>query len=70
MYGGYVLFLLLDAVEHWSLTIYSTAMVLFVIPIVALTLAVLAARELRLHRQASLAAQSDADSSHSSRSGP
>jgi hypothetical protein len=56
-----VLFLLLDAVEHWSLTIYSTVMVLFVIPIIALTLAVLAARELRMHRQGRLPAQQPAD---------
>jgi len=51
MYCGYVLFLFLDAVEHWSLSIYSTAMLLFVIPIITLTLGLLAERELRLHRQ-------------------
>jgi cation:H+ antiporter len=51
LYGGYVLFLFLDAIEHWSLTIYTTTMLLFVVPIVALTLGVLAVRELHLHRQ-------------------
>ncbi len=63
LYGGYVLFLFLDAVEHWGLTLYSTAMLVFVIPIMALTLGVLAVRELRLHRQGRLAAPPSADNS-------
>jgi cation:H+ antiporter len=63
LYGGYVLFLLLDALEHWGLTLYSTAMLSFVLPIIALTLGVLAVRELRLQRRARLAAQPDADTS-------
>jgi cation:H+ antiporter len=57
LYGGYVLFLLLDAIEHWGLTLYSTVMLVFVIPITALTLAVLAARELHLRRNGRLPAQ-------------
>jgi cation:H+ antiporter len=63
LYGGYVLFLLLDAIEHWGLTLYSTAMLAFVLPITALTLGVLAVRELRLHQRARLAAQPDTDTS-------
>lgn len=60
LYGGYVLFLFLDAIEHWSLTLYSGVMLLFVIPLTALTLAVLAARELRQKRSARLPAQEQA----------
>lgn len=50
LYGGYVLFLFLDAIEHWSLTLYSGVMLLFVVPITALTLGVLALREWRRQR--------------------
>ncbi len=60
LYGGYVLFLFLDAIEHWSLTLYSGVMLIFVIPVTALTLAVLAARELRQKRSARLPAQEQA----------
>lgn len=60
LYGGYVLFLLLDAIEHWSLTLYTWMMLLFVIPIVALTLGVLAAQQLRRQRQDKLAESSAA----------
>ena len=63
LYGGYVLFLFLDAIEHWGLTLYSKVMLLFVIPITALTLGMLAVRELRRHRRARQAPQSDTDSS-------
>jgi cation:H+ antiporter len=61
LYGGYVLFLFLDAIEHWSLTYYSYVMFLFVIPIVALTLAVLAVREFRARRNDRKSAQQPTD---------
>ena len=60
LYGGYVLFLFLSAIEHWSLNYYRIFMLLFVIPIVGVTLAVLAARELRTRRNGRLAAQQPA----------
>ncbi len=60
LYGGYVLFLFLDAIEHWGYALYSTVMLLFVIPITALTLAVLATRELRQQRKGGLLAQQQA----------
>ena len=50
-YVAYALFLLLDAVEHDLLPLYSTLMFVFVIPITVLTLAILVAREVRLHRR-------------------
>ena len=50
-YVAYALFLLLDAVEHDLLPLYSTIMFVFVIPITVLTLAILVAREVRLHRR-------------------
>jgi cation:H+ antiporter len=50
-YAAYTLFLLLDAVEHDALPLYSTLMFSFVIPITALTLGVLVVREIRLHRR-------------------
>jgi cation:H+ antiporter len=50
-YVAYALFLLLDAVEHDLLPLYSTILFVFVIPITVLTLAILVAREVRLHRR-------------------
>ena len=50
-YVAYALFLLLDAVEHDLLPLYSTIMFVFVVPITVLTLAILVAREVRLHRR-------------------
>ncbi len=61
LYAGYVLFLFLDAIEHWSLTYYSNVMLLFVIPIIGLTLAVLAVREYRARRNGGVAAQPPAN---------
>ena len=50
-YVAYALFLLLDAVEHYLLPLYSTILFVFVIPITLLTLAILVAREVRLRRR-------------------
>lgn len=47
LYGGYVLFLYLDAVQSRYLSTYTWVMLLFVLPLVALTLALVTLHELR-----------------------
>lgn len=51
LYGGYVLFLYLDAVQSRYLSTYTWVMLLFVLPLVALTLALVMLHELRQRRQ-------------------
>jgi cation:H+ antiporter len=46
-YAFYVLYLILDATQHDALPLYSTAMLIFVVPITVLTLAVFVVREMR-----------------------
>jgi cation:H+ antiporter len=50
-YAAYTLFLLLAATEHDALRPYSVLLFVFVVPITAITLLVLALREVRLHRR-------------------
>lgn len=50
-YVAYTLFLFLAATEHDALRPYSVLMFVFVVPITAITLAVLVAREVQLHRR-------------------
>lgn len=50
-YVAYVLYLLLDATQHDTLTTYSTAMVFFILPLTAITLLTLVVREIRAHRR-------------------
>lgn len=50
-YAAYTLFLFLAATEHDALRPYSVLMLAFVLPITAVTLAVLVAREVRLRRR-------------------
>ena len=50
-YVAYTLFVLLNAVEHDALPFYTRIMFTFVVPITLLTLVVLAARGIRLHRR-------------------
>jgi cation:H+ antiporter len=49
-YGAYVLYLVLDAQQHDMLPPFSGTMALFVIPLTALTLAIVVAREARRSR--------------------
>ena len=49
-YVAYTVYIVLAASKHQALPAYSTAMVAFVLPLVALTLAILAAREWRRKR--------------------
>jgi cation:H+ antiporter len=51
LYLGYVLYLVLDAAQHDALPLYSAVMLAFVLPLLALTLAILVVREVRAHRQ-------------------
>jgi cation:H+ antiporter len=51
LYAGYLLYLLLDAVQHDALPLYSNVMLAFVLPLLALTLGVLVVREIRAHRK-------------------
>ncbi len=51
-YASYVLYLILDASQHDALPLFSSVMLLFVVPLTALTLLVLVVRERRAHRQA------------------
>lgn len=51
-YAAYTLYLLLDASGHEALPAYSVVMIVFVVPITAVTLAVLAWRHYRLERVA------------------
>ncbi len=46
-YAAYTLYLILDSTQHQSLPIFSAAMLLFVLPITAITLSVLMLRALR-----------------------
>ncbi|WP_250447954.1 calcium/sodium antiporter [Actinotalea sp. C106] len=50
LYAAYVLYLLLDSAGHDALPAYSSVMLLFVLPITALTLVLLATYELGLRR--------------------
>ncbi|MEP0548648.1 MAG: sodium:calcium antiporter, partial [Rhodothermales bacterium] len=50
-YVAYTVYLILDAADHAALDEYGAAMLYFVLPLLALTLAVLAARALRGQRQ-------------------
>jgi cation:H+ antiporter len=59
-YVAYTLFLFLAATEHDALRPYSMLMFGFVVPITILTLVVLAAREIRLHRRGGILAQARA----------
>jgi cation:H+ antiporter len=49
-YAAYVLYLILDASQHDALPLFSSVMLLFVVPLTALTLLVLVVRERRSHR--------------------
>lgn len=51
LYGGYVLFLYLDAVQSRHLSTYTGVMLLFVLPLVALTLFLVTVYELRQRRK-------------------
>jgi cation:H+ antiporter len=51
-YAAYVLYLILDATQHDALPLYSTVMLLFVVPLTALTLVVLVVRERRARQSA------------------
>ena len=50
-YAAYTLYLILDAAEHDALRPYSAVMLVFVVPITAITLLVLVVREVQLHRR-------------------
>lgn len=50
-YLAYTLYLLLDAADHDALPIFSTVMLLFVVPLTALTLVLLVVRALRASRR-------------------
>ena len=50
-YVAYVVFLFFTATEHRALPLFTALMLGFVIPITVITLVVLVAREIRLHRQ-------------------
>jgi cation:H+ antiporter len=50
-YASYVLYLILDASQHDALPLFSSVMLLFVVPLTALTLLVLVVRERRGHRR-------------------
>lgn len=50
-YAAYTLYLLLAAVQHDALPVFSRMMLLFVLPLTALTLAVVALRTIRANRQ-------------------
>ncbi|MCS6844419.1 MAG: calcium/sodium antiporter [Caldilineales bacterium] len=60
LYGGYVLFLYLDAVQSRFLSAYTSVMLLFVLPPVGLTLTLVTIGELRKRRQARAQAQQPA----------
>ena len=49
-YAAYVLYLILDAAQHNALPLFSNVMLLFVVPLTALTLLVLVVRERRSRR--------------------
>lgn len=51
-YAAYVLYLILDATQHDALPLFSTVMLLFVVPLTVLTLVVLVVRERRARRSA------------------
>ncbi|MDP9822946.1 cation:H+ antiporter [Nocardioides massiliensis] len=51
MYAGYVAYLLLAAAQHDALPAFSTVMLGFVVPLTALTIAVLVVQEIRLLRR-------------------
>jgi len=51
-YGLYVLYLILDAAQHDTLPLFSSVMLLFVVPLTAITLLVLVVRERRARRGA------------------
>lgn len=51
-YASYVVYLILDASQHDALPLFSSVMLLFVVPLTALTLLVLVVRERRQHRKA------------------
>ncbi len=55
-YAIYVLYLILDATQHDALPLFSTAMLVFVVPITVLTLAVFVVRDARKRRGAKAAA--------------
>jgi cation:H+ antiporter len=55
-YAVYVLYLILDATQHDALPLFSTAMLVFVVPITVLTLAVFVVRDARKRRAAKAAA--------------
>jgi cation:H+ antiporter len=52
-YVAYTLYLILNAAEHDALPAYSSAMLVFVLPLTAVTIAVLAARDVRGRREVS-----------------
>lgn len=60
-YAAYVLYLILDATQHDALPLFSSAMLLFVVPLTALTLLVLVVRERRKHRRAQAVIESPGD---------
>ena len=49
-YGAYLAYVLLDATQHDALPLFSTAMLIFVLPLIAVTLLVLLVREMRAAR--------------------
>ena len=52
-YIAYIIYLVLDASQHDALSLFSTAMLVFVVPLTAVTLGVLLVREVRAHRKSS-----------------
>jgi cation:H+ antiporter len=50
-YGAYLAYVLLDATQHDALPLFSTAMLIFVLPFIGVTLLVLLVREVRALRQ-------------------
>jgi cation:H+ antiporter len=50
-YGAYLAYVLLDATQHDALPLFSTAMLVFVLPLIAVTLLVLLVREMRIVRR-------------------
>ncbi len=57
-YALYVLYLILVATQHDALPLFSSVMLLFVVPLTVITLAVLVVREMRWRRDRAGAAKS------------